>query len=157
MRHMSAMCPEQHKEMQCQCLIGMSAQRGFSIVSAIFLLIVMASLGAFMVTFSTVQHTTSMQDLEGSRAYQAARAGIEYGLYQVLVPAGGPNCAAATTLTWGGALSGFTNTVECSASAVFTEGTTTSTVYTLTSTAVNQGVVGSTTRVERQIQATVSR
>ena len=58
--------------------------RGFSIVSAIFLLVVLSLLGSLMLTFSTVQHITGAQDVQGSRAYQAARAGIEWGLYQLL-------------------------------------------------------------------------
>jgi len=45
---------------------------GFAIVSAIFLLVVLAALGAFMVTFSTTQHTAAATDLEGTHAYQAA-------------------------------------------------------------------------------------
>ena len=65
---------------------GRRAQHGFAIVSAIFLLVVLGTLGAFMVALSTVQHTTSTQDLQGTRAYQAARAGIEWGAYQVLTP-----------------------------------------------------------------------
>lgn len=56
--------------------------RGFSLVSAIFLLIVLAALGVAMVTISTTQHQSSSLDIEGVRAYQAAKAGIEWGVYQ---------------------------------------------------------------------------
>jgi MSHA biogenesis protein MshP len=131
-----------------------NAQSGFSIVSAIFLLVVMASLGAFMLTFSSVQHTTSAQDIQGSRAYQAARAGIEFGLYQVLNPA--VASCGSTTLTLGGTLAGFTDNVVCNASAVYTEGSNTLTVFTITSNA-SQGAAGNPVRVERELQATVAR
>ncbi|WP_334188110.1 pilus assembly PilX family protein [Noviherbaspirillum sp.] len=56
-------------------------QRGFSIVAAIFLLVVLSGLGAAMVRFSTIQHTSAAMDEQGMRAYQAARAGIEWGLH----------------------------------------------------------------------------
>ena len=57
--------------------------RGFALVSAIFILVVLAALGAFMVNISTNQHIGSALDVQGVRAYHAARAGIEWGVYQV--------------------------------------------------------------------------
>lgn len=89
--------------------------RGFSLVSAIFLLVVLAGLGVAMITISTVQHQSSALDVQGTRAYHAARAGMEWGVFQRLqVPA---YCAAAVTnniaLPAGTSLSGFTVTVVC--------------------------------------------
>lgn len=125
---------------------------GFSIVSAVFLLVVLSALGAFMVTFSTVQHTTSAMDVRGAQAYQAGRAGIEWGIYRVLriTPA---SCAANQAL---GNVAGFAVTVQCTASGPFTEGVTQVMVYQITSTA-SSGTVGGLGYVERQLQATVSR
>jgi MSHA biogenesis protein MshP len=59
-------------------------QKGFSIVTAIFLLVVLAGLGAAMVTLSTSQNQSSAMDIMGSRAYQAARAGMEWAAYQII-------------------------------------------------------------------------
>ncbi|HEY6280567.1 MAG TPA: hypothetical protein VIW72_02070 [Burkholderiales bacterium] len=59
-------------------------QSGFLLVTAIFLLVILAALGAFILTISGTQQTGSALDVQGSRAYQAARAGIEWGSYQVL-------------------------------------------------------------------------
>ena len=70
---------------------------GFVLPSAIFLLVILAALAAFLVNISTTQNMTSAQDIQGARAYHAARAGVEWGLYQVLVPAAAA-CAASTTL-----------------------------------------------------------
>lgn len=53
-------------------------QVGFAAIAAIFLVVVLAALGAFMVTFSNTQQLTSAQDLQGTRAYWAARAGLEW-------------------------------------------------------------------------------
>lgn len=128
--------------------------RGFSIVAAIFLLVVLSALGAFMLTFGNAQHLSSAQDLQGARAYQAARAGIEWGAYQALRNA---SCAGSTPLTLAGTLSSFTVTVTCaSAGWSYVEAGKPVQLYQLTATA-NQGTLGSTTYVERQMQATVAK
>jgi MSHA biogenesis protein MshP len=131
---------------------------GFAIVSAIFLLVILTSLGAFMVTFSTAQHATSAQDVIGTRAAQAARAGIEWGSYQVLTPVAAPAAAACTInpLALAGNLAGLTVVVACTASGPFVENGNSITIYNITSTA-SSGTVGSITYVERQFQATLSR
>jgi MSHA biogenesis protein MshP len=85
-------------------------------VTAIFLLVVLAGLGVALVTVFTAQQTTSALDEQGARAYQAARAGIEWGLYGQL--RGGAVCAGAGnpvtfSLPANTSLSGFTVSVEC--------------------------------------------
>lgn len=140
--------------------------RGFSIVSAIFLLVTLTALGVAMLRISTVQHQTMAQDIQGSRAYHAARAGIEWGLYQLLAvgPAGmacatiaaGPDQFVAGTATaLGGALAGFTVNVACVADGPYTEAGVATSIYTLTSTASNGGPSGTSSYVERQIQVTL--
>jgi MSHA biogenesis protein MshP len=107
--------------------------RGFAIITAVFLLVILAAIGVAMVTFTTAQQTTSAQDVMGARAYQAARAGIEWALYQRLNPqVSNPNVspsycqnfsATGTTVTNTFAmpsdtsLSPFTVTVQCTATA----------------------------------------
>ncbi len=137
-------------------------QRGFSLVSAIFLLVVIAALGTFAVTLSTTQQQSAALDVMGARAYQAARVGIEWGAYQVL-----PNSAVGFALTCrGGAtsspvaplpntLSGFTVNVGCSSTA-HSEAAATVTVYQLTSTAT-QGAVATPNYVERVISVTIAQ
>lgn len=58
--------------------------RGLGLVTAIFLLVVLAGLGVAAVRVFNVQQSSSALDLDGARAYQAARAGIEWGLFQRL-------------------------------------------------------------------------
>ena len=161
------MCPDQYTAIAKKTR-GNHAQRGFAIVAAIFLLVVLAVLGAFMVTFSTVQHTTSAQDMQGVRAYQAARAGTEWGAFQILrnslvgfalacrtVPVPQTLPALAPTLA------NFTVTVGCTATQ-YDEGSRTAAganplwVYRVTSTATS-GVVGQTGYIERQIQITIGQ
>lgn len=59
-------------------------QNGFTIVQAVFVLVVLGMLGAYMVTMSTVQQATATQALLQARAYQAARAGLEWGIAQII-------------------------------------------------------------------------
>lgn len=138
-------------------------QRGFSLVTAIFLLVVIAALGAFAVTISTSQQQSAALDVLGARAYHAARAGIEWGAYQVLpnsAVVGGfaANCRAGATsavVAMPGTLAGFTVTVQCNSAAV-SEAAATVNIYQLTSTAT-QGVVATPTYVERQIGVTIAQ
>jgi MSHA biogenesis protein MshP len=66
----------------------MKAIRGFSLPTAIFLLVILALLGAFMISLSSTQNVTSAQDVQGfKRAYQAARGGMEWALYNLKLPA----------------------------------------------------------------------
>jgi MSHA biogenesis protein MshP len=144
---------------------ALRASRGFSIVSAIFLLVVLSTLGALMVTFSTAQHTTSAQDVQGSRAYQAARAGIEWGLYQLLQTGtqANPGCNAnaqfvpGTATALGGTLSGVTVTVTCAAFGPYAESGMNTRVYRITATATYGGAPGSIDYIERQLQVTAER
>jgi MSHA biogenesis protein MshP len=55
------------------------AQRGLATVAAIFILVVLGGLGAFVVSLTTSQNINLAHDLESARAYQAARAGLEWG------------------------------------------------------------------------------
>lgn len=104
-------------------------EAGFTLVSALFLLLVLAALGGFIATVSTTQHAGSALDVQGARALQAARAGTEWGLYQAL---GGPGACAAGPIDIG-ALDGLHVTVVCSSTAVEAG----STVYRITATACN--------------------
>lgn len=90
---------------------------GVGLVTAIFLLVVLAGLGVAIVSVVTTQQTEAAQDLLGARAYQAARAGIEWAAYEnsksLLVC---PSAAGYTfQLPTGTTLSTFTATVTCTA------------------------------------------
>jgi MSHA biogenesis protein MshP len=72
---------------------------GMGMVTAIFLLVVLAGLGVAIVSVVTTQQATSTQDQQGARAYQAARAGIEWALYiglQTNLVAGNPATPGTT-------------------------------------------------------------
>jgi MSHA biogenesis protein MshP len=130
---------------------------GFTLLSAIFLLVVIAALGLFAVTISNTQQQNSVMDVLGARAYQAAKAGLEWGSYQIS-KGGVTSCATFVqpTLPAGTQLSVFTVSVMCSM-ATYTEGSNTFSVYQLTSTATTGGTIGSTGYVERQLQAVIKQ
>ena len=137
-------------------------ERGFSLVSAIFLLVVLAALGIFMLSIYTTQRTVATQDVRGVLAYQAAKTGIEWATYQILTP---ENAAVVNTVFAGctngmtppapqGALSGFVISVDCQLSTA-TEAGNTIRVYQLSSTA-SSGSAPSSDFVERRITASIS-
>jgi Tfp pilus assembly protein PilX len=90
-----------------------SNQRGMSLVVAIFLITVVASLAAFAVTVGTATRETENLQLQADRAMAAARAGMQWAAHRARVAQVCP--AGAFNLTEG-ALRGFRVTVTCVAS-----------------------------------------
>lgn len=145
-------------------LVSVGQQIGFSLVSAIFLLVIFTALGAIMLTVSGVQQTESTQDLQGSKAYQAAKAGIDWAAYRVLAPENANRttapftaqytCAALPPPSLAGALAGFTLNVNCVRSDFIEAGNTIS-VYQITSIATF-GVSPNPSFVSRQLTATIN-
>jgi MSHA biogenesis protein MshP len=86
---------------------------GMGLVTAIFLLVVLAGLGVAMMTLFTTQQATSSLDELGARAYQAARAGVEWGIFQQMQKNVCANSTFALPSTTNTTLSGFTVTVSC--------------------------------------------
>ena len=126
-------------------------QRGFSLVPALFLLIVLAGLGAVAVRLTAVQQQTVVLATQGARAYAAARAGIELAAYDALKNG---NCGTQTVTLSEAGLSGFVVETSCSGS-VHSEGSATTTVYVIEAFA-HAGSYGSPDYVSRRIQATVT-
>ena len=124
------------------------SQSGFAIVAAIFLMVVLAALGAFMLTLSSNQQITSAQDLQGSRTYWAAKAGIQWAADRINVNAAVACLAMPTTFP----LDGLSVTVTCSLNN-YIEGTTPKTIYWVASTATGGGAVGSIAYTERVLNA----
>ena len=138
-------------------------QQGLGMIAAIIILVILASLAGAMATFGTTQQLTSAQDVMSVRAWQAAKAGNEWGLYMALTPgvgwASGVACTpSATPQTKVIDLTtdlGFSVTVTCAATK-FNEGEDPPgvakevTLYTITSTATNGAPVTSPGYVERR-------
>lgn len=130
---------------------------GFSLVSAIFVLVVVTTAGAFMLRVAGVQRTTTTFALLGPKAYHAARSGIEWNLHRALnVPGScppGPPTTTAFPLNEGG-LAGFAVTVSCE-SEVHAEGATSETLYRFTALA-EWGAFGDRDYVSRRLETRIS-
>jgi MSHA biogenesis protein MshP len=127
-------------------------QRGASIISAIFMLLLFAALAAFMVSLTSTANVTSAQDVQGARAYQAAQAGLEIGLYNVLV-----SPATGCTFPSPPNIEGFSITLSCSSDGPYTDSGATFSIYKLTSLAKTSAAVGSPAFIEREVSAYVNK
>ena len=132
-------------------------QQGFAAVAAVFLIVILAALGAFMLTFSNTQQMTSAQDLQGTRAYWAARAGLEWGIGKVSAVSD-PSTLSATTCSTSSAivLDSFSVNVTCSVTP-YGEAGATKYILQFRSVASTGGSVGSIGYTERSISASMER
>ena len=103
--------------------------RGFALVPALFLIVVLGALAVIAVRVGTGQQQAVTMSLEEARALAAAQAGIEWG-------------------------AGFTVTVTCTAST-FANGAATANSYVLKATAVI-GTYGQPGYVRRVVSGTYS-
>jgi MSHA biogenesis protein MshP len=145
--------------------------RGFTLVSALFIIVVLAALGAALAKISVRQHLGSAAEVDAARAYQSARAGLEWAVYQVqrvpAPPGAAPACFTTSSFASAG-LAGFTVTVSCTrtpASGTLSDGSTALVFYQLVATACNAPSGGAcpasgtpaATYAERQLSWTVTR
>jgi len=129
----------------------MNAQRGFSLVSAIFLLVVLAALGVYAVRINTLQQQTVTAGLRAAQAFQAARTGVSWGAYRALDT---DACVNGTLNLTEGATAGFRVTVQCSESS-HVEGTSTVHVYVFDVRA-EAGAYGGPDYVSRRLQTKIT-
>jgi MSHA biogenesis protein MshP len=120
----------------------------------------MAAMGAFMMTFSNTQQLSQAQDIKGSQAYWAARAGLEWGMGEVIrQPAATAGCVAPSTSLPGGAVlfeGGFTVVVSCTMLS-YTEGPKVRKIISLTAVANNATTPGSFGFIERSLSASIEK
>ena len=124
-----------------------SHQCGFAAVAAVFLVVVLAALGAFMVSISNSQQLSSAADIRGTRAFWAARTGIEWGLTGLTATSSCP----ASSFT----VNSFTVVVTCTKQN-FPEGGSTVAIFELKSVA-SVGSIGGLGFIERSVSASVER
>ena len=139
------------------CVHAPDRSRGFSLVAAIFLLVVLALVGAFMITIGEVERWTSVGAAQGARAYQAAQAGLEWGIAQTVPLGGGFSCPSGSSAPF--VVGGFTVTVTRTPAAgnPYSEGAITVNVCAISSTAVATGAtLGNPDYFSRTLQVTVT-
>jgi len=147
-------------------------QHGFAFIAALFLLVVLGAFVAFATTISMNAQGSGAISVQGVRAYEAARAGIEWATYQILDPRQAingtvttpPACfASPSTPTLPGDLARFSLTVSCTrypangaSPNYYEEGSLRTVVYEVTATAT-QGTLGAADYVERQLDARIEQ
>lgn len=131
-------------------------QAGFALITGVFLITMLFLLSAYMIGFRVYQEASVSIDTLSTRAYAAARSGIEWGAFDSLRNG---NCAALTPLALGGTLAGYTVTVTCVRTPGLNEGGVIIAMDTITATACNAAVcppaAPGPNYVERQITAVV--
>ena len=165
------MYPDPHRPIRR--LLGV-AQHGFSLVTAIFLLVVLAVLGAIAVSIGGLQQSSLALDASGAHAYQAAYTGVQWAAYQLLRTSDQfpKECFTTPTNlpTLAQSLAPFTVTVTCSGTPTSgndTEGKANRRIktYVVTATACNQpsgGICPNNSTpalgyVERQLRVTLHK
>lgn len=92
-------------------------QQGFAYIAAILVVVALGGLALAVMRLNTTQQATGTMDLQSAHADQAARAGVDWGLYQALVA---QSCQSSTTISLA-AVASMNTTVTCEAIA-FSEG-----------------------------------
>ena len=129
---------------------AMTRARGFTLMSAIFILVILATLGVYMVRIGTVQQATGILTLGQARAYYAAQSGLEWAMFRALQL---DSCANGSFNLTEAQLAGFSITVTCAQTThrVRNEDVR---YYRLDVTA-ERGTFGQTEYVSRAVSATV--
>ncbi len=127
-------------------------QAGFSLISAVFLIVVVSAAAAAMLGMVGAERRSATLGLLGSRALQAARAGIEWATAKAVSnPAA---CPAGTFNLSQGSLNGFQVTVTCTRTQHDENGSPWST-FRLRSDA-QRGSFGSFDYALRRVESTVT-
>jgi MSHA biogenesis protein MshP len=127
--------------------------RGFSLVSAIFLMVVLVILGVSLVTISSVQHATSAQLLQAARANYAARAGAEWVAAQPGTWCSPGPYPVESSFVLPAPMRGFTITVSCTRTSHTLDGAARQ--YFVVDVTATSGVYGSVDYVRRQLRTKV--
>lgn len=129
-----------------------TSQRGFSLVAAIFVMIVVALVIAGISRLAINQHGTSSLSIQQARAYQAARAGLDWGIYQ----ASKGSCTGSSSLTMAGStLAEFNGVLVTCAVTNYSEDGATVRIFSLTATAQNGNPATRADYAYRRLSATL--
>ncbi len=134
---------------------GGRKERGFALMAALFVLIILTALAAFAVRIGTTQQQSVAFDVLIARAQAAADSGIEFGANQALKHT---QCLPSQVVVpTAAALNGFTVIVTCSNPSTHQIGASATPyhAYDLQSTA-QHGAYGSPDYVARTVSRTVN-
>jgi len=111
--------------------------RGFAMPVVVAIVAVFAAiLGTALVTLSSAHHVGLGLDMQGARAYYAARAGLEWGMFHILRNASPCATIQGRSIVFDGNLSGFRATLACT-ETLHNEGGVDVRMFSITSTGCN--------------------
>jgi MSHA biogenesis protein MshP len=122
--------------------------RGFALVSALFVIVVLSMAVVFMLQVSSVQTATTNLGQLGTQAYYAARGGVEWGVYQAVDSGGTLTPPCNDTMT----LDGFAVSVACTTSP---HADPSAHYVTVVTAEASRGSPGESEYVTRRVEATV--
>ena len=128
---------------------GVGKQHGFTLVTALFLLVIVASLGGYMVNMATGQHVSSALSAQHSRALYAAISGLEWVAYELST-----NPGACPTVPTSFVADGFSITLSACSRTAIIEGGSPYALYDVTVDA-SRGSFGDSEYVSRSLRATL--
>jgi MSHA biogenesis protein MshP len=130
---------------------GPACQRGVSLVTALFLLVVLAALGVHAARLGVVQQQTVTSAMRASQAFHAARSGLSWAAHRA-VNAGW--CGTTTLNLNEVGTEGFDVVVQCT-QTVHVEGSATINVFVIEVLA-ESGLYGGPDYVSRRLQAKIT-
>ncbi len=115
------------------CTLPHAPANGFVLPAAIFLLVVLGGLAAWLMQITQATQGQDALAIEGERAFRAAEAGLEAGIHAARI---GSSCASQN-IAFSDGLARFTASVACTARSADEAGVTIN-FYDITSIACNQ-------------------
>ena len=143
----------------------MRPERGFALVAALFVMVIIAVVVATMSRLSVTQNSSLDLAVQQARAYQAARAGLEWGLHQLMLESNAGVCPVGNVSLAGSGLDDFSVSVACvklpcatpTCAQTYSEGTRAFNLYRLTATAANGSPDSRVDYAWRRLEVTVER
>ena len=80
--------------------VQLRSQRGFTLIAALFVIVICATMGVSMMISNRAQHIEGAREVLESQALQAAQAGIDWGLNQAFISASCPIYIIVTPSQW---------------------------------------------------------
>ncbi|MCB1801833.1 MAG: pilus assembly PilX N-terminal domain-containing protein [Gammaproteobacteria bacterium] len=122
---------------------------GFTLISALFVIVVVSALGVYLTGLSTVAHSSSALAVRSSQAIYAAQAGVEWVVFRL---AAGDSCGSLPTAP---VIDGFSISVDACSTQTITEGSASYPLHDITVTA-SIGSYGDPAFVTRRLSAAVA-
>ena len=128
-------------------MINRNKQTGFSLVTTIFILVVLGVLGSYMTLMNATQNQSTALSIQGLRAWYAAVSGYDWAAYRINTTG---SCPAVPTVM---SIEGFTVTLTACTPYSINEAGATYAMHDVTVLS-ERGSFGETDYVSRTLRAT---